>query len=157
MIALLLLFAAGTRPGVPPATTPKLKAMTACLAVTRADVEMALGRRVGKAQEELRATESTCDYASAHGQVTVTLQRLQAEPDLPAEMAAMQREIADSSVRPGPALGTGAFFLDIAGAGTQLHVMRGREYLLVSVLGFGEGAAVSAAAEQMARAALGRM
>ena len=56
----------------------------------------------------------------------------------------MQREIEDATPRQGPNLGDHAFFLDIAGAGTQLHVVRGRDYLLVSVLGFGEGPAVVA-------------
>ena len=60
-------------------------------------------------------------------------------------------------MREGPKIGDHAFFLDIAGAGTQLHVIGGRGYLLISVLGFGEGAAVRVAAEKMARAALGRM
>jgi hypothetical protein len=36
-------------------------------------------------------------------------------------------------------------------------VIRGRDYLLVSVLGFGEGPEVAAAAERMARTALGRL
>ena len=57
-----------------------------------------------------------------------------------------------------PGFGGTAFFLDIAGAGTQLHIVRGdRNYLLVSVLGFGEAARVSRAAERMARKALGRL
>jgi hypothetical protein len=55
-------------------------------------------------------------------------------------------------------LGGVAFFLDIAGAGTQLHFIRGdRDYLMVSILGFGDAGAVSAAAEEIARAALARL
>ena len=89
--------------------------------------------------------------------VSVTVQRLTAEPDLRVEIAALQHEIVDSTVRDGPQIGDHAFFLDIAGAGTQLHVIRGRDYLLISMLGFGEGAPVSVAAERIARAAIGRM
>src|ERR1035441_8754515 len=45
-----------------------------------------------------------------------------------------------------------------AGAGTQLHVIRDDgDYVMVSILGFGDAAAVSAAAERVARAALGRI
>ena len=44
------------------------------------------------------------------------------------------------------------------GAGTQLHFIRGdRDYLMVSILGFGDAGAVSAAAEEIARAALARL
>jgi hypothetical protein len=55
-------------------------------------------------------------------------------------------------------LGSTAFFLDIAGAGTQLHVVRDdRDYVMVSILGFGDAAAVSAAAERIVRTALARL
>jgi hypothetical protein len=39
-----------------------------------------------------------------------------------------------------------------------LHAIRDdREYVMISVLGFGDAASVSAAAERLARAALGRI
>lgn len=155
MILFLLLAAATTH--TPPQTARTVsRAATACLAVTRADVRLALGRTVGNPQEETTPNASTCDYAAGRARVSVTLQRLDRDLDLPAEVAALQREIEGSSARPAPAIGPRAFFLDIAGAGTQLHVIRGRDYLLVSVLGFGEGPQVAAAAEKMARAAMAR-
>ena len=158
VLALLFLLAAsGTHAPSTTATRPVPKATTACAAVTRADVEFALGRAVGKGSPDTASAASTCDYARDRGQVTISIQHLDAPLDLPAEFAALQREIEDATPRQGPHLGDHAFFLDIAGAGTQLHVIRGRDYLLISVLGFGEGAAVSQAAEKMARAALGRM
>jgi hypothetical protein len=120
-------------------------------------VQFALGRSVGKGEEENSSAASTCDYATERGRVSVTVQKLDREVDLSSEIAALRREIEGSSVRPAPAFGAHAFYLDIAGAGTQLHVIRGRDYLLVSVLGFGEGSEVSMAAEQMARTALGRL
>ena len=157
VILLLLLAAATAR--VPTTQPPRaaLKAATACLALTRGDVQFALGRAVARAEEENTAGASTCDYAAGRARVTVTLQHLDRDLDLPAEIAALEREIEGSAARPAPAIGPRAFFLDIAGAGTQLHVIRGRDYLLVSVLGFGEGPLVSAAAEKMARAALARL
>jgi hypothetical protein len=159
VIALLLLLAAsGTHTDTPRIATPaRTKVLTACLAVTRMDVQFALGRSIGTGREESTAKESTCDYSGGHGQVTVTIQRLAQEADLAAEMAGLQREIEGSSMRPAPMAGERAFFLDIAGAGTQLHVIRGCEYLLISILGFGEAPAVSGAAERLALAAFGRM
>ena len=140
------------RPVVP------IKALGACSAVTARDLERALGLKFGRGTEETRGTDSTCDYGAGNGQVSITIQRLPAKPDLPAEIAALQRTIEGASVRGATGIGTAAFYLDVENAGTQLHVIRGeRDYVMVSVLGFGNAEQVSAAAEQLARAALGRL
>jgi hypothetical protein len=89
--------------------------------------------------------------------VSLTIQHLDRDLNLAAEIAAMKREIEGSAARPAPAFGDRAFFLDIAGAGTQLHVIRGRDYVMVSVLGFGEGRAAADAAGRMAAIVLSRM
>jgi hypothetical protein len=126
--------------------------------VTAADLERALGRPFALGQEESHGTESTCDYGAGSGRVSITIHRLSAKLDIPAEIESLKRNVEDSSVRLVTGVGSMAFYLDIAGAGTQLHVVRGdRDYLMVSILGFGEAQAVSVAAEQVARAALGRM
>ena len=157
MLAIILLFAAaGTPPPPAPRTAPP-KAFGACSAVTAADLESALGRGFGHGQEETRGAESTCDYGAGNGQVSITIQRLNGKVDVAAEIAGMKQSIEDSSVRMAAGLGSPAFFLDIAGAGTQLHVIRGRDYVMVSILGFGDAQAVSAAAERLARKALGRI
>jgi hypothetical protein len=157
--ALFLLFAAAvsTRPVVVsrPAAS---KALGACSAVTAADVERALGRRFGRGQEESHGAESTCDYGAGNGQVSITIQRLSGKLDPAAEIESLKESISGCTVRMTSGLGSTAFFLDIEGAGTQLHVIRDdRDYAMVSILGFGDAAAVSAAAERLARAALGRI
>jgi hypothetical protein len=123
---------------VRPAAAPRpdaVRTVGACALVTRADVEQALGRSVGHGKEQTEGADSSCDYAGGKGQVT----------------------IPESRVRSAAGIGMVAFFLDIAEDGTQLHVIRGeRDYLLVSVLGFGDAAQVSPAAERMARKALTR-
>jgi hypothetical protein len=159
VFALLLLFAAAVsgKPAVTPKPAPP-KAMDACSAVTTVDLEIALGRSFGRGQEESHGSDSTCDYGAGNGQVSITIQRLHAKLDIPAEIASLKQTIENSSVRMVSGLGSTAFYLDIAGAGTQLHVIRDdRDYVMVSILGFGDAAAVSAAAERMARAALGRI
>ncbi len=134
------------------------KALSACSAVTADDLERALGRRFWRGQEETRGAESTCDYGAGNGQVSITIQRLNAKLDIPAEIASLKQSIPESTVRMASGFGNAAFFLDIEGAGTQLHVIRDdRDYVMVSILGFGDAAAVSAAAERVARAALGRL
>jgi hypothetical protein len=123
-----------------------------------ADLESALGRRFRRGLEESRGAESTCDYGTGNGQVSITLQRLSAKLDIPAEIESLKESIPESKARMAPGLGSVAFFLDIEGAGTQLHVIRDeRDYVMVSILGFGDAAQVSAAAERLARAALGRI
>ena len=116
----------------------------------------ALGRRFAPGSEDTRGTDSTCDYASGNGQVSISMQRLRAPVELAVEIASLKQEIEGSSVRMAPELG--GFYLDIAGAGTQLHVIReDRDYLMISILGFGDAAHVSAAAERLAKIAFGRM
>ena len=157
VLSLLLAAAVSTKPVVTPRLVPS-KVLGACSAVTADDLERALGRRFGRGQEQSHGAESTCDYGARNGQVSITVLRLNAKLDIVAEIENLKRSIEESSVRMISGLGGTAFFLDIAGAGTQLHVIRDdRDYVMVSILGFGDAAAVSAAAERVARAALGRI
>jgi hypothetical protein len=132
----------------------------ACAVVTRADVEQALGRPVGWGKEDPSEDSSSCDYAAGSGIVTITVQRVRARLDVHAEAASLQRAIPEGRLREAhieTAAETSAFYLDIEGAGTQLHVIRGgHDYVLVSVLGFGEPDRVSRVAERIARKALER-
>jgi hypothetical protein len=159
VLAIFLLFASAV--STPPAAVQRpvpTKAAGACSAVTADDLEHALGRRFGPGHEESRGAESTCDYGAGNGQVSITIQRLRVKLDIPAEIENLKKTIEDSSVRMVSGLGTAAFYLDIAGAGTQLHLVReDRDYVMVSILGFGDAAQVSTAAERIARAALGRI
>jgi hypothetical protein len=126
--------------------------------VTRLDIEAALARRIAAGTPEAEPGQTSCDYAGRYGQVSIVIEQLGRKPDLAAEIAAMERTIPDSKVRDAPGLAAPAFYLDIPGAGTQLHVLFGeRDYLMVSVLGFGAPADVSAAARRIARSALERL
>ena len=126
--------------------------------MTAADLERVFGRRFASGQEESHGAESTCDYGAGNGQVSITIQRLNAKVDISAEIENLKKTIPESTVRMLSGLGSVAFFLDVAGAGTQLHAIRDdRDYVMVSILGFGDAAAVSTAAERLARAALGRI
>lgn len=132
--------------------------MSACAAVTKTDVFQALGVAVEKDQEIVEGLASTCDYSRRHGQVSVTVQSLQQKLNLEPEIAALKESFPDSAIREATGLGARAFFLDIPGAGTQLYVIQGdSNFLMVSILGFGEAAQVSPAAEALARKALGRI
>jgi hypothetical protein len=143
---------AGTaQPTVPRPSPP------ACSLVTGADVQQALGHPVSKGAAGREGAQSTCDYAGGSGQVTIAFERLSAPLDLRAEVASLKAAIPEGTLREAPGISARAFFLDIPGAGTQLYVIRGEtDFVLISVLGFGEPAQVSAAAEALARKALAR-
>lgn len=131
--------------------------MTACLAVTKAEIQEALGQPVTGGSEEIEGLDSTCDYSGLYGQVSITVRHLSEKLNLPAEIEALIKAVPDATVRDATGIGTRAFFVDIGGAGTQLHVLRGdHEYLMISVLGFGEASRVSVAVERIARKALAR-
>jgi hypothetical protein len=136
-----------------PLTAP----ITACGAVTRTEVIDALGRTVGEGSETVAGAESTCDYATQRGLVTVVIERVAAMPEARKEIESLKRVVPEGSVRDAEGIGAPAFFLDIPGAGTQLHILREHECLLISVLGFGEPAEVANAAEKIARKALSRL
>ena len=126
--------------------------------MTRADVQQVFGRSVAKGEERKEGPESTCDYAGGSGQVTITMQRLTEKLDMRAEIESLRASIPESTVREAPGIAAGAFFLDIPDAGTKLYVIRDDyDFVLISVLGFGGAAQVSAAAEALARKALGRL
>jgi hypothetical protein len=160
MLSSILVLLAATSAGTPaPANRPiPHTPITACGAVTRIEVSQALGMSVGKGEEQTAPLASTCDYAGRSGQVSITVQKLTARLDMDVEIASLRAAIPESKVRWKPGLGTRAFFLDIAGAGTQLHVIRGDQmHVMISVLGFGEAEQVSMAAERLARQALERL
>jgi hypothetical protein len=153
-----LLFAVAATRGAAPAPRPLAPRPAACSVVTRTDVRQALGRPVAKGRESADGPQSTCDYASGTGQVSVAVQRLTARLNVAAEIESLKAAIPGASVREAPDMGAHAFFLDIPGAGTQLYLIReGRDFVLISVLGFGDAAQVSGAAADMARKALGRL
>jgi hypothetical protein len=132
--------------------------VSACAAVTKTDVFQALGVAVEKDRETVEGPASTCDYYRWHGQVSVTVRSFEKKLNLDPEIAALKESFPDSAIREATGLGARAFFLDIPGAGTQLYVIQGdSSFLMVSILGFGEAAQVSPAAEALARKALGRI
>jgi hypothetical protein len=157
-IVLLLLYAFSRETRNPPATrsfTPQ--PLTACAIVTRADVEEALGRRVSAGNEETDGRTSTCDYAAKGGLVSFTIQRLTVRPDIQAEIAALMKEIREGVVRDAPGF-TDAFYFDLPGAGTQLHIVNGSSaHLMISILGFGDATQVSVAAARIGRQAAKRL
>ena len=158
LLPIYLLTALSSIPQTQPSTHPIAWARaTACTVVTKAEVEDAIGHRVNDPTEQTEGRSSNCDYAVKGGLVSITIQRLTAKPDLQAEIAAMKKEIPEGVVRNAPEFPQ-ACYLDIPGAGTQLHLISdNNQHLMISILGFGDPSEVSAAAVQLARKAIHRM
>jgi hypothetical protein len=127
------------------------KALGACTTVTADDLQRTLGIPFRRGHESSAGKESTCDYAAGTAQVSVAIQRLDGAVDIAAEMEAMKAEMPVVTVR---RLGEASFIVEIPGAGAQVHAVKERESLMVSILGLGDAAR---AAVQLARAALGRL
>jgi hypothetical protein len=158
-VPLLLVLASTPKPTViHDHDTPALQSVTACGAISRAEIQRVVGRTLDPGRESRVVDQSTCDYSSKTGKVMITIQRLREKLDIPAEVESLKTAIPEATVRPVRGIGTCAFFLDIADAGTQLHIIReDRDYVLVSILGFGDAGHVSAAAERIARTILERL
>ena len=103
-----------------------------------------------------RLREDQKDYRS-NRLVSITIQRLMAKPDLQLEIAVLKRELPEAVVRDAPGFPE-AFYLDLPGAGTQLHIAHNSsQHLMISILGFGAASQVSGAAAQIARKAMRRL
>jgi hypothetical protein len=125
--------------------------------VTAEDLHLALGISFHRAAET-NGPQSTCDYGSGTAQVSVTIHRLSAPPDVAVEIAALKLELPGSTSRMVNGLDGEAFLLEIPHAGAQLHVFRAaRDYVMVSILGLGDAIRVGPAAERLARTALARL
>ena len=132
-------------------------AINACDVVTKPDVEEALGRHLLEAGWQVQSTHERCDYRAEGGQVTIRLEHSIAVLDAKTEFTALKKTFPGSRARDLAGMGAPAMLLDLPNAGTQVFVIDGEHhYLLVSILGFGDPARVSKAAEQLAREAFRR-
>src|ERR1019366_4209058 len=143
---LLTLFSASSRtaPAKPDAA---VRAVTACAVVTKAEIEEALGRPVIQSEEHAGRSESRCGYMAEGGELTVSMQHSAAKVNVAAEIANLEAAFPEGKRREMPGMGSRAFMMELGEIGAQLHVFVGEhDYLLVSVLGFGDASQVAPAA-----------
>jgi hypothetical protein len=156
-LSLLTLLASHTSPALP-SRPIALHTETACSAATKADIEEALGHSLSNGKESRTDTGTVCNYVGAGGEVTVMLQHASSRLDVPEEIRNLQASFPNATMREAPGLGKRAVFLDMPDIGTQLHVIRSDyDYLMISVLGFGDATRVAPAVEKIARKALDRL
>lgn len=155
MLPLLLLLASAPPANAVRNLKAEATAVITCTAVSRRQVEAAIARTVDSATQENTSAASTCVWSAADTEVTISVQQLQPNFDLPAELHTLKEAFPGSTVREVSVGGGQAFALELSGAGAQLHIVRGaREYVLISVLGGPQAARNLAAASDLARALL---
>ena len=154
MIAVFLLLAAST-PLPKPVATKALPAIAPCQVVTHQDVQQAFKRPFAKGTEDSNA----CEYAALGEQVVaIKMQHSATKLDVQAEQLTLRKAFPEARMRDVAGFGAPAFFLDLPGIGTQLFVIRGdHDFLLVSVMGLGEGKKLTNPTRQIAKVALVRL
>lgn len=158
LTAAVLLFAAASTPRpVSPAPAARAQQVTACAAATRQEVQQALGSTVDTGRLRPDAGGSNCDYSGETGQVSIGLHHAVAALDFNAEIVNLKAVLPEARLVEIPMAGVRALLVDLGEAGAQLHILRnGRDYLLVSVLGFGKASEARVMAESIANRALTR-
>jgi hypothetical protein len=127
--------------------------MGACTAVSADDLHLTLGVNFRGGQETSAGRQSTCDYVAGSAQVSVSIQRVNGPIDLAAEIEALKQELPGARCR---MLDAATFAVEIPAAGVQVHSLRGgRDYIMISILGLGDG--VGSAAQRLARIASARL
>ena len=157
-LSVLLLLSSHSPSGLSAKPAIAIRAETACSAASKADIEEALGHTLSNGKESRTDTGTVCNYVGAGGEVTVLMQHAAAKLDVPQEILNLKESFPNATMRDAPGIGKRAVFLDMPDIGTQLHVIRGDyDYLMISVLGFGDATHVGPAVEKIARKALDRL
>jgi hypothetical protein len=143
----------------PGAAQPQMSStmVVSCGAVSRDQIEDAIGRLVAESTQEQSRFGSTCRYSAGDTEVEISIQHLTQSLNLPAELERLRTDIPGAELREVAGLAEHAYAVEIPDAGTQLHVLPGeREYFMVSVLGLDAGHHGFDAAMKIAQAVLKR-
>jgi len=158
LAAAAFLFAVASTPyPVTPAPAARVRSVSACATATRQELQRDLGAAIDAGKLRQEAGGSTCDFAGERGQISISLHHTVAALDFPGEIANLKAALPEARLVEIPMPGVRALLVDLDESGAQIHVLRnGRDYLLVSVLGFGNANHARAIAEGIAQRALAR-
>lgn len=155
LIPFLLLASTADSPVRAPVRVLNPASRQVCELVAGPELELLLGRLLAVHEDG-----AACEYVARDGseaQVIVSVQHLPSKLNLQEEAKNLSLAVPGSSLRPLVGLGSAAWLLDLGACGVQLHILRSEtEYLMVSVLGFGDAALVTGPAESLARRVLAR-
>ena len=157
LAATLLLAAASTPRPAALADSSRVPLVSACAAATRQELQRAVGASIDAGKPRQEAGGSACDFIGENGQVTISLHHTVAPLDFATEISNLKSAMPEARLTEIPMSGVRALLVDLDSYGVQLHVLRnGRDYMLVSVLGFGNAGQARAIAQVIAQRALSR-
>jgi hypothetical protein len=150
---LLLMFAGSTAPLVKKPTAPLN--LTVCEAVTRQQVEAALERKVWAGEWQVRSAPDRCDYQVDGGQITIRSEHSDTILEPKREFSGLRESFPEANIREFSLNDSPAMLLELPHTGVQVFVIpTSRQYVMVSILGFGESPRISEAARRLALAVL---
>jgi hypothetical protein len=136
------------------APRPSVAVVNVCDAVTRRAVEDAVASYTMRARWDLLSRER-CEYLADEGRVTIRYGHSHQALDVKSELAALKKAFPDSKARMVSTVAAPAILLDIRDSGAQVFAVAGdHDYVMVSILGFGESAHISETAQRLARSAM---
>lgn len=132
---------------------PLLEAKSPCDVIPIRDIESWTGHLMMRTSMRRTLNESTCDYTSGEAAITISARRSALKIDLPAELGHLKQAFPEARLAGVDGLGAAAILVDLGESGVLLNVFRNEhDYLMVSVLGLGNGAKVTPFAIRVARA-----
>ncbi len=140
-VALALLLATAVSARARAQGKPPGQGADACALVSQAEIEQALGVKVGDGKKNPHMQNpgvlSSCDYATAGGgQVSVLIRRNAVKYVAGSEKSEFEKQGMKLKYTTG--LGTAAFFIDMFGMGTGLGIFRGDfDYVQLSAMAAG--------------------
>lgn len=157
--ALLLLSTLMTTPdGAPARKGPVFVAPTVCDAVTRQQVEAAFERRVWLSEWKIRSSQDRCDYEIDGGKVTIRMERTPSKLVPSREFEELRKAFPEARAQEFMLGNAPSMLLELPSTGAQVFAIpSSNQYILVSILGFGDSARVSAAARRLTLGALERL
>jgi hypothetical protein len=138
-----------------PKVEPPLTAVVnVCDVQIQRQVEEATAAYTLKARWDLVSRER-CEYLAEGGRITIRSGHSTQPLSAKFEFSALKQAFPDARAREVSSIGAPALVLDLPDSGTQVFALTGEhDYLMVSILGFGDSSHISQTAERLARAAL---
>ncbi len=155
----LLLSTSSSAPDAAPAKkAPALAMLSMCEAVPRQRVEEALERRVWLGQWTVRTSPDRCEYEVDGGKVTIRTERTPSKLVPSREFDELRKAFPEARAQEFLLGNTPSMLLELPSAGAQVFAIpSSNQYVLVSILGFGDNEQVSTAARRIAQGALERL
>jgi hypothetical protein len=157
--ALLLLSTLMTTPdGSRVRMAPALVPPSICDAVPLQQIETALDRRVWLSEWTVRPSQDRCDYEIDGAKISIRAERTPAKLVPTREFEELRKAFPEARAQEFMLGKAPSMLLELPATGAQVFAIpSSNQYILVSILGFGDSAHVSDAARRLTQGALERL